>query len=394
MQAALPKEPRLGQCTMARRVLWTLLVGGSSFLGGMAGVTLLKHLESPAFAQGRSATLGNPVVTDVIAVGERFELVAKKVSPAVVSVEARKPSEKPGSKRTIEESGSGVLVNWPGQPHPVVLTNNHVVAGAGAERIMLHLADGRVLQPRKVLADPESDVAILTMEESSGLPTAELGDSDRLQVGHWVLAIGSPFGLNQSVTHGILSAKGRGQIGLGATIRIKDFLQTDAAINPGSSGGPLVNLNGEVVGINTAIASTSGIDCGIAFAIPINLVRRIGQELFEKGRVSRGYLGIQLGTALEPALALRLGLDRVNGAVVEVVYPQSPAAAAGLKEGDVILEIDNQVIRNENHFINTVSALPPGKSIALVVWREQRKLALTATVGDWERAPTQMRPAP
>src|SRR5205085_3092912 len=147
-----------------------------------------------------------------------------------------------------------------------VLTNNHVVAQAAPDQITINLADGRLFHPGRVWADAESDVAILRLDAGEGLPTAALGDSDTARVGQWVLAVGSPFGLNQTVTHGIVSARDRGQVSLGSTIRIKDFLQTDAAINPGSSGGPLVNLDGEVIGINTAIASNNGNNSGVAFS--------------------------------------------------------------------------------------------------------------------------------
>src|SRR5205085_7862157 len=196
-----------------------------------------------------------------------------------------------------------------------VVTNNHVVTGSRPEQITMTLSDGRVVRPVAVWTDPESDVAVLRVD-AGGLPTATFADSDKVHVGQWVLAIGSPFGLNQSVTHGIISARERGQISLGGAIRIKDFLQTDAAINPGSSGGPLVNLDGEVVGINTAIASQSGSNSGVAFSIPINLVKRVARQLQERGTVSRGYLGLQLMASFEPAEALKLGLDRVQGCLV------------------------------------------------------------------------------
>src|SRR5262249_38810576 len=213
-----------------------------------------------------------------------------------------------------------------------VLTNNHVIAQSAPSQITISLADGRLFHPSRVWADPESDVAVLRLDRAENLPVARLGDSDRMRVGQWVLAIGSPFGLNQTVTHGIISARERGQISLGSTIRIKDFLQTDAAINPGSSGGPLVDLEGDVVGINTAIASNNGNSSGVAFSIPINLVKRVMRQLLERGHVTRGYLGLQTASAFEPSDALKLGLDRANGAWVEKVYPETPAAAAGLRE--------------------------------------------------------------
>ncbi len=328
--------------------------------------------------------------------GNRFELVASKVAPTVVAIEAIKPvapGDKPSKKTTTEESGSGVLVRVPGQKGVFVLTNNHVIQRATPQQITISLADSRIVRPTKIWTDPESDIALLAMEGIDNVPTAILGDSDQVRVGQWVLAVGSPFGLNQTVTHGIISARERGQISLGSTIRIKDFLQTDASINPGSSGGALVNLDGEVIGINTAIASGQGINqsSGVAFSIPINLVKKIMQQLLEKGSVTRGYLGLQVAASFEPADAERLGLNRAQGALVERVYNDTPAAAAGLKPLDVVLEVDGVLIRNENHFINLVSGLPVGQRIRLQVWRNRQKTALDAVVGDWSRGQTMFK---
>src|SRR5262249_6885290 len=297
----------------------------------------------------------------------RFEAVARKIMPAVVAVDAKKPA---GVKRpkAEEESGSGVLIRVEGQRGVLVLTNNHVIADAGPRGITISLADHRIVKPTQGRADPESDVALLRIEGTDGLPTAPLGDSDTVRVGQWVLAFGSPFGLNQTMTHGIISARERGQVGLGSTIRIKDFLQTDAAINPGSSGGPLVNLDGEGIGVNTAIASHSDSGSGGAFSSPINLVKRVMKQLLEKGSVSRGYLGMQLAEAFEAADALRLGLERAQGALVETVYAETPAAAAGLKASDVVLQVDGTPIRNENHMINLISGLTAGSRVRLEVW--------------------------
>src|SRR5262249_22202097 len=164
----------------------------------------------------------------------------------------------------------GVIVKFPGVSGVVVVTNYHVVGDAQPGKVYITLSDGRIIQPKRTWTDPESDIALLNVEES--LPAAELADSDRVKRGQWVLAFGSPFGLNQTVTHGIISATNRGQISLGSTIRLKEFLQTDAAINPGSSGGPLVDMDGKVVGINTAIASKSGSNSGVSFSIPANMV--------------------------------------------------------------------------------------------------------------------------
>jgi S1-C subfamily serine protease len=321
---------------------------------------------------------------DLDRLSERFEAVARKVTPAVVYVEASKPGKVASSKAgVVEESGSGVLIHIAGHKSTFVLTNNHVIANASPEQITINLADGRLFHPGRIWADPESDVAVLRLDAGQLLPTVQLGDSDGARVGQWVLAVGSPFGLNQTVTHGIISARERGQVSLGTTIRIKDFLQTDAAINPGSSGGPLVNLAGEVLGINTAIASHNGGSSGVAFSIPINLVKRITKQLLEKGNVSRGYLGLQLAPAFDPADALKLGLDRVQGAWVERVYPDTPAAAAGLRGNDVVLQVDNQPIRGDHHLINLISMLSAGQRVRLEVWRDQKKVILEAIVGDW-----------
>lgn len=367
-----------------KRTLFLLFCGVCCFLGSVASHFILHQHQPVALAQG----LSQPgMAVDIERLSERFESVVRKLSPSLVAIEAIKPASKPGATKGTEDSGSGVLLRWPGQRGMLVLTNNHVVSQAPPQQISVSLSDNRILRPVQVLADPESDIAVLRLDLDDGV-AAELGDSDRVRVGHWVLAFGSPFGLNQTVTHGIISARERGQISLGNTIRIKDFLQTDAAINPGSSGGPLADLNGRVIGINTAIASNSGSNTGVAFSIPINLAKDIVQQLLERGAVSRGYLGLQVGGALDVAEAERLGLTRLQGAIVERVYEQSPALAAGLKSGDVILEVDQAVIRNENHFINLISGITPGKRVRMTVWRNRQAIYLEAVIGDWAQVQT------
>jgi serine protease Do len=370
-----------------RRVAMTCFLGTCSALGGMLAITFGIHGLAPAIAQ-MSATRAGGSTIDMGRVGERFEYVARKVSPAVVAVEAVKQAPVRGNNgktRSVDESGSGVLIRIARHPGVYVLTNNHVIQQAPANQITVSLADNRILKPSKVWADPESDVAIMKLD-AADLPTAALGDSDTTRVGQWVLAIGSPFGLNQTVTHGIISARERGQVSLGNTIRIKDFLQTDAAINPGSSGGPLINLDGEVIGVNTAIASHSGSNSGVAFSIPVNLVKRIIDQLLDKGAVTRGYLGLQVAQSFEPVDAANLGLSRVQGALIDTVYPETPAATAGVHARDVVLEVDGVAVRNENHFINLISSLPAGRRIRLNVWRERRALMIDAVVGDWAAA--------
>jgi S1-C subfamily serine protease len=378
-----------------KRTLLLCFLGGCAFLGGAVGSLWAPRLVPPARAQAPPQTSAPAPGADLLRLSDRFEFVARKVSPAVVAIEAVKPAAPAGlSGKSVprEESGSGVLLRADGRPGLLVLTNNHVVAGAAPGQITISLADGRLLRPALVLADPESDVALLRLDGVDNLPTATLGDSDTVHVGQWVLALGSPFGLNQTLTHGIISARERGQVSLGNTIRIKDFLQTDAAINPGSSGGPLLNLDGDVIGLNTAIASHSGSNSGVAFSIPVNLVKRVMRQLLEKGSVSRGYLGMQLAQSFEPGDALKLGLDRVQGALVETVYPETPAAAAGMHGDDVVLQVDGVPIRNENHLINLITALPAGQKVRLRVWRDRRTVELEAVVGDWSKNQARFRP--
>jgi serine protease Do len=372
------------------RVLICMVLGGCAFAGGAAVVSVgPRVLAQPTAAPSPSSG------AELSALSERFETIARRLSPAVVSIEAIKPSgNKPdGKPRTVEDSGSGLLIAAEDGHGAIVITNNHVVTGATSAQISVNLSDGRLLKPTQVLADPESDVAVLRVE-GTGLPLAVLGDSDRVRVGQWVLAVGSPFGLSQSVTHGIISARERGSVSLGSTIRIKDFLQTDAAINPGSSGGPLVNMDGEVIGINTAIASQSGANSGVAFAVPINLVRRVAGQLQDRGTVARGYLGLQLAQTFEPADAVKLGLDRARGARVDSVYPGTPAEQAGLKVNDVVLQVDTVPVRNDNHLINLISMLPAGQRVRLQVWRERRTQVLDAVVGDWTAAQARFRSSP
>ena len=372
---------------MIKQFAAVVMCGGCAVLGG-AGAQLFFRAPNPVAAHSpplpplpAAAEAERPTV---LAVSDRFQSVVKKVGPTVVSVDAMKPPSAAGKSK--EESGSGVLVRIPGVSGTVVVTNNHVVGEASRDKVFITLSDGLILQPTRVLADPESDISLLHLAEE--LPAAELGDSDRVSRGQYVLAFGSPFGLNQTVTHGIISATDRGQISLGATIRIKEFIQTDAAINPGSSGGPLVDLDGKVVGINTAIASQSGNNTGVSFSIPANLVKRVAGQLFEKGKVTRGYLGVQLATTIEPAEALRLGLTRACGGLVEIVHPDTPAEVAGLKPGDVILKLEDVDLRDENHLINLISSLPPSQRVKLTVWRDRKAQTLEVSIGDWSATKT------
>jgi serine protease Do len=365
---------------MRRQLVLVAVCGLGAFLGG-ATVEAFFSSVGTATAQPGPPLPPVPDLGGEKALPDRFQAVVKQVGPSVVAVDAVKPPP-PGSTKNEpeEESGSGVIVKFPGTAGVVIVTNYHVVGAAQPNKVYVTLSDGRIVQPTRTWTDPESDIALLNVEDDT-LPAVALADSDRVKRGQWVLAFGSPFGLNQTVTHGIISATNRGQISLGSTIRLKEFLQTDAAINPGSSGGPLVDLDGRVVGINTAIASKSGSNSGVSFSIPANMVKRIAAQLIEKGVVTRGYLGVQLATALEPAEALRLGLTRVSGALVEIVHPNTPASAAGLRVGDVVLAVEDVPVRDENHLINMVCALPPGQKVKFTVWRDRKAGVVEVTVG-------------
>lgn len=309
--------------------------------------------------------------------------VAKLVGPTVVHIEADVPPRALGlygRRRQIEEAGSGVIIRW-GEKH-YVLTNGHVVRNSSPQRIKIKLADGRQIHPAEVWDDPPTDVAVMGIS-APDLVAAELGDSDRMEIGDFVLAVGSPFGLSRSVTFGIISAKGRRDLQLGESdLRFQDFIQTDAAINPGNSGGPLVNLRGEVVGINTAIASNSGGSEGIGFAIPINMFMIIGRQLIERGKVSRAFLGVDLDHQFGPAMAEKLGLRRPIGARVTKVRSGTPAEAAKLQIGDVILEFDRVRVEDDDHLVNLVSLTKVGKRVSLVVFRDHKPITVTLRLGD------------
>ncbi len=364
----------------------TLVLGGCTFLGAMMGTDLLVQFT---LMNAQSQKTERSTSNYTVQLSDRFQEVIRTVSPTVVAIDAVKPPA-PGKTKPGGESGSGVMVKLEGVRGTLVVTNNHVISGSSADKITVSLSDDRVLRPTKLWADPETDLAVLLLSNED-LPVATWGDSDRAKEGQWVLAFGSPYGLNKSVTHGIISARDRGQVSLGSTIRIKDFLQTDAAVNPGNSGGPLVNLDGEVIGINAAIATDTNGNRGVAFAIPSNLVQKVLQTLVEKGSVSRGYLGVQLASVMDPADALKLGLDKVQGALVEGIYPGTPAEASGLRANDVILQVEGTLIRNENHLINLISGMEPGRKVRLRVWRAAQPIQVEVTVADWNKGKASVR---
>lgn len=315
--------------------------------------------------------------------GNVLKRVVKLVKPNVVHIEAKKTEAdtfRPGRHSSVEEAGSGVIIELARKYY--VLTNRHVVNAAELRDIKVRLADGRQISPLKVWSDRGTDIAVMHIE-ATDLVAARIGDSNALEIGDFVLAVGSPFGLSHSVTYGIISAKGRRDLELGDDgVRFQDFLQTDAAINPGNSGGPLLNLRGEVVGINTAIASNSGGNEGIGFTIPINMVMHIAKQLIDRGAVTRAFLGVHLDSKFSPEAAARMGLPRVQGARISGITPNSPAAGSELVVGDVILQFDGVVIEDDNHLVNLVSLTQIGKDVPVLVFRNGKPYKLSVQVGD------------
>lgn len=277
-----------------------------------------------------------------------------------------------GMRRRVPQQqgmGSGFIIDASG----IIMTNNHVVRDADEVVVTLH--DGQKFVAHDIKTDPRTDVAILRIEGAKGLKAAKLGDSHAMEVGDWVLAVGSPFGYDLTVTAGIISAKGRG---IGAVER-EDFLQTDAAINPGNSGGPLLNLDGEVIGVNTAISSRSGGYDGIGFAIPIHIAGWVGDQLMKTGNVKRGYLGIK-NAPINDELAKKFNVNAREGVIVAEVFPGSPADKAGLEPGDVILSVHGKKIADPKALQQLIERLDTGKSYGMHVIRDGKPKELKVTI--------------
>ena len=310
--------------------------------------------------------------------------IAAVTAPAVVHIQSERRIPGKGKE---EETGSGVILTSTKASGFYVVTNGHVIDKTALESISIHLHDGRVIHPERIWADPATDVAVMKVN-ASNLSAAKWGDSQKLDIGHMVLAMGSPFGLSRSITFGIISAKGRRQLKLGQSdVLNQDFLQTDAAINPGNSGGPLIDLQGRVIGINTAIASSSGGNEGIGFSIPSHLAQRVMDQLLEHGIVHRAWIGVKLDEKFDSKIAAKLKLDRATGTRVNEIFPNSPASRAGLQFDDVVLNFDGTDVQDHDHLINLVSLSPIAKRIQVVVWRGGRKTMLTIILADRTEMP-------
>lgn len=313
------------------------------------------------------------------------------VTPSVVHIEAIKEESvleptngsnrterSSGETRKVEEAGSGVVVEI--NQRNYVLTNRHVIQSATPQNIRIETFDGIPLQIAKIWEDPSTDLAVIDLARED-LPTGRIGDSRIIEVGDHVFAVGSPFGLNHSVSYGIISAKGRRNLELGTkAIVYQDFIQTDAAINPGNSGGPLMNMRGEVVGINTAIASNSGGNEGIGFSIPINLAMIVAKQLVEQGELRRSYLGVSVERAFNVDPQLGVQSYRAKGAFVKVVKPNSPAETAGIRYGDIILEFDGTLVENDEHLVQLVGLTSTSRPVEVIVLRERSKLCIPVSL--------------
>jgi Do/DeqQ family serine protease len=353
-------------------------------------VIALAVLSAAPWTSGAAFAQGRPPAAGVLeALEEAFVAVADRVTPAVVnvSVKSRRPSGPEGQEPELPESferffrrrppregprsaGSGVIVD----PRGYILTNHHVVEDASA--VEVRLSDDRKFPARVIGRDPKTDLAVLKVDAPEGsLPVAELGDSDALRIGQWAIAIGNPFGLDRTVTVGIVSATGRTRVGVAA---YEAFIQTDASINPGNSGGPLLNLRGQVIGINTAIVSNGQ---GIGFSIPINLARDIMRQLIDRGRVVRGWLGIVIQD-LTPELAQGFGVPAGRGVVVAEVAKDSPAEKGGLRAGDIITEFGGVSIKDVTELQRRVAAVEPGRPTPVAILRDRAPLTLTIAVGE------------
>ena len=387
-----------------------VLVG---LLGGIFGMLLLGDFQagtagSPEYARADDVVLGprDPMrsvsvpadsaealptaaaVPSLAMLNTLFRDVASQVTPSVVYIQVEgAPAqdlfhqfdddvhERFFRDMPRQSVGSGVIISEDGY----VVTNHHVIAGA--TDIQVTLSDKRQFGAKVVGVDPSTDLAVLQVETDEMLPAAALGDSDRLGVGEWVLAVGNPFRLTSTVTAGIVSALGRQVDIIEDTFRIEDFIQTDAAINPGNSGGALVNMSGELVGINTAIATESGSYEGYGFAVPVRLMERVARDLIAYGEVHRGFLGVTI-EPINARTAQELGLLEIGGVYIRDVRSDGPAYRAGMRNGDVVLTIDGRGVNAPNELQSAIARRRPGDRVAVEVWRDgQRQLVQVELMG-------------
>ncbi|MBS1112558.1 MAG: serine protease MucD [Nitrospirae bacterium] len=385
---------------MKKKILSGILILLMGFLlGGLAFYTLGKLTGKGRYL---SSPIAPTVPRQIMETGKAFSEIVNTVSPSVVNISTTKvvrretgpffedpffdffsPFHEFGAPKKWKERslGSGVIVS----PDGYIITNNHVVEKA--DEIKVTLFDKRVFKGRIVGVDSKTDVAIIRID-AGNLPVLSWGDSDTLQVGEFVLAIGSPYGLSNTVTMGIISAVGRANVGIAD---YEDFIQTDAAINPGNSGGPLVNIKGELIGINTAIFSRTGGYQGIGFAVPSNMVRLVMDQLIQKGKVTRGWIGVSI-QELTPELAQQFGLKKSKGALVSDVVKDSPAAKAGIVRGDIIIQFNGKEVKDVSSLRNLVAQSKAGSAISLKILRGGKELTVQVDIVELPREVAEVLP--
>jgi len=374
-----------------------LIYGASLILVGLIiglGISSNFNLLSNGFTQETS--ISKETIDILSKTGQAMAEVAAAVKPAVVNISSTKTIKISGMQspffddpffrrffgdefspfqrpREHKQSGlgSGVIVDKDGY----ILTNNHVIRDA--DEIKVKLSDKREFKGKVIGTDPKTDLAVIKID-SNHLPVLKLGDSDKLKVGETVIAIGNPFGLSQTVTSGIVSATGRANVGIAD---YEDFIQTDAPINPGNSGGALVNVRGELVGINTAIFSTSGGYQGIGFAIPSSMAKIVMDNLIKKGKVVRGWLGVSI-QPVTPDIAKQFGIKDVKGALVGDIVEEGPAEKAGIQRGDVIIEFDGKEVTDPSSLRNSVAGTPPGKKVTIMIMRDGKMQKVDITIAE------------
>ncbi len=359
-------------------------------LSALCGIGLLGLYPPHALAEESALTPGAKVAEEL---SQAFERVAENITPSVVTISTESSPKKRTSRKGKDPLreffgddfvdkmaptpqrglGTGVIVDESGH----ILTNNHVLGDA--DEVTVRLANEKTVKAKVVGTDPRTDLAVIKIKVREELAKpAKLGDSDSLKIGEWVVAAGASFGLDNTITAGIVSAKGRA---LSGGAQYEDFIQTDAAINPGNSGGPLVNLRGEVVGINTAIVSKSGGYMGIGFAIPINMAKQVLTSLISNGKVTRGWLGVGIQNLTED-LSASFNYSSTDGALVGHVDPDGPAKEAGFKQGDIIIKVDSTRIKNVNQLRNLIAGIKPKTKTSVIIVRDGKKLTRSVTIGE------------
>jgi serine protease Do len=362
--------------------------GALIFIGIIFGAILVSGfgVVRPSLADINLGAANPPVNLDADATSfsKAFIEVAEKVTPTIVLVTVVSERETPQNDffffpfkdmpKEQKGSGSGIVISDDGY----IVTNNHVVENA--TKVTVSMSDKRTFEAKVVGTDPLTDLAVIKID-AKGIPTAFLGNSDDLKVGQWVMAIGNPLALSSTVTAGIVSAIGRGHLGLiNDSYGVENFIQTDAAINPGNSGGALVDLSGAVIGVNSAIAAgNTGTYIGYGFAIPVNLVKSVAKDLIAHGKISRGYIGVNIGE-VDDAMAKSLGLDKPKGIIVQGIVEGGAASKADIKEGDVILKVDGREVNQPNQLQGYIASKSAGSSVKLSLFRDGKEIEREVTL--------------